>query len=134
MSELIRMVLLLSTLNAAELPTEDRAWRAVPGAAPISPVARAPEPADSRTDAWLGSDKVQHFWMSYATAAFGFAAVSALGQDPGRALNVGLVSAAAAGLGKEFHDHYRGWTFSVKDLVADALGLAAAYFFLREVR
>lgn len=85
-------------------------------------------------DAWLGSDKFQHFGMSYAVTAFTFAALRTAGADAGPALTAALPVAAAAGVGKEVHDRRRGQIFSLRDLVADGLGIAAAYFFLREVR
>jgi uncharacterized protein YfiM (DUF2279 family) len=85
-------------------------------------------------DAWFGSDKFRHFWMSYATTAFAFAAGRAAGQDTDAALWVAVPVAGAAGLGKEIYDRRTGGIFSVRDLVADALGVAAGYFLLREVR
>jgi hypothetical protein len=92
------------------------------------------EPGARRADAWLGSDKAQHVLLSYATTVFTFAAVRAVSGDADAALYVALPVAAAAGVGKEVHDLRRGGRFSVRDLVADALGIAGAYFFLREVR
>jgi uncharacterized protein YfiM (DUF2279 family) len=90
--------------------------------------------AQQPADAWLGSDKFRHFWMSYATSAFAFAGARAAGLDADAALLVSLPVAGAAGIGKEVHDRRRGGIFSVRDLVADALGIGAAYFLLREVR
>jgi uncharacterized protein YfiM (DUF2279 family) len=101
------------------------AWRGVPGDPPPSPL-----PAD----AWLGADKFQHFWMSFAMTAYGFAATRAAGVDTGAALYIAVPVAAAAGVGKEIHDRRRGGIFGVRDLVADGLGIAAAWFILREVR
>lgn len=138
MSELVRVGLLLAAMNAAPWPAAccDTAV-AAPNVA-IHAVATAPHEgpafAAPAADAWLGSDKVPHFWMSYATTAFTFAAVSAAGGDHAAALGAGVGAGAVAGIGKEVHDWRRGWTFSMKDLVVDAFGVAAAYFFLREVR
>jgi hypothetical protein len=144
MGELIRIALLLSGVTLAPAPAACCAESAVRstasnvrGAAVASTSAapRANEPrAARRADAWFGSDKVPHFWMSYATTAFTFAAVSAAGGDVDTALLAGVGAGAAAGVGKEIHDWRRGWTFSIRDLTVDALGVAAAYFFLREVR
>jgi uncharacterized protein YfiM (DUF2279 family) len=99
----------------------------VPGLSSLQQPARV-------TDAWLGSDKFRHFWMSYATTAFSFAAARAAGQDTDAALWVAVPVAGAAGVGKEIFDLRSGGIFSVRDLVADALGVAAGYFLLREVR
>ena len=119
MSELIRIAVLLASVNTVPAPT-------------VACCAEAP--AAQSVDAWFGSDKVPHFWMSYATTAFTFAAISAAGGDTDTALMAGVGAGAVAGIGKEIHDWRRGWTFSIKDLTVDALGVAAAYFFLREVR
>lgn len=94
----------------------------------------AVDAAPAITDAWLGSDKFQHVGLSYATSAFAFAAAAAAGRDADSALMIALPVGAVAGIGKELLDLRRGGLFSMKDLVADALGLAAAYFLLREVQ
>jgi uncharacterized protein YfiM (DUF2279 family) len=99
----------------------------VPAAAPVI---AAPQPADL----WLGADKFRHAGMSFAITAYGYGAARAAGADRGAALYIALPVAAAAGVGKEIHDHRRGGVFSIRDLVADAVGVAAAWLFLREVR
>lgn len=86
------------------------------------------------TDAWFGSDKLQHFGMSFAVTAFAFAGARMAGTERDPALRVAVPVAAVAGVGKEIHDRRRGQLFSVRDLVADALGISAAFFLLREVR
>jgi hypothetical protein len=85
-------------------------------------------------DAWLGADKFQHFWVSFAATAYSFGAVRATGVDAGVALYIAVPVAAVAGFGKEVHDRRRGGFFSMRDLVADGLGIAAAWVILREVR
>jgi uncharacterized protein YfiM (DUF2279 family) len=122
---LARLAVMVTVLTAAEPPVQHGAF-----------IDRLPPPAAVRggTDAWLGSDKFQHFWLSYATAAFTFAGVRSASGDSGTALWIALPVAAAAGVGKEVHDRRRGGIFSMRDLVADALGIGAAYFLLREVR
>jgi hypothetical protein len=122
---LARLAVMVSVLTLTEAPVQEAGF-----------IDRLPSPAAMRgaTDAWLGSDKFQHIWMSYATAAFTFAGVRAASGDSGTALWVALPVAAVAGLGKEVHDRRRGGIFSVRDLVADAVGIGAAYFLLREVR
>lgn len=101
----------------------------MPHPVPEADAIRAPA-----ADAWIGPDKAQHFWVSYAAAAFVFAAAVAGDADRDLALGVAAGSAFALGLAKEFDDVRRGRIFSVRDLVADALGIGAAYFLLREVR
>jgi uncharacterized protein YfiM (DUF2279 family) len=85
-------------------------------------------------DAWLGEDKFRHFWASYVVTSFGFAAAVAADQDRDTALLIGIGAGATAGVAKELYDRRRGQIFSRRDLVADALGIAAAYFLLREIR
>jgi uncharacterized protein YfiM (DUF2279 family) len=97
-------------------------------------VGQDPPGEAGEVDAWLGADKFQHFGMSFAITAYGFGAARTAGLDTGAALRVALPVAAAAGVGKEIHDRGRGGPFSVRDLVADALGIAAAWLILREVR
>jgi uncharacterized protein YfiM (DUF2279 family) len=138
MNELLRVGLLLAGMNAGSVPAACcRTAVAAPDVATDAFATARPDGsafAAPAADAWLGSDKVPHFWMSYATTAFTFAAVSAAGGDRDAALGAGIGAGAVAGIGKEVHDWRRGWTFSMKDLVVDAVGVAAAYFFLREVR
>lgn len=147
MTELIRTALLLAMLSGesdARLPavqaggTSGIMHRGAAAAGVESPtwpgMVREASPAMRGRDAWLGSDKFQHFGMSYAVTAFTFAGLRAVGAEAGPALAAALPVAAAAGVGKEIHDRRRGDIFSVRDLVADGLGIAAAYFFLREVR
>jgi uncharacterized protein YfiM (DUF2279 family) len=86
------------------------------------------------TDAWFASDKLQHFGMSFAVTAFAFAGARVVGMERDPALRVAVPVAAVAGVGKEISDRRRGDIFSVRDLVADALGITAAFFLLREVR
>lgn len=92
------------------------------------------EAAGASADAWLGSDKFVHAGMSWAVAAFAYAGLRLAGADGDAGLTIALPVAAAAGVGKELHDRRRGGRFSVRDLVADAVGIGAAYFLLREVR
>lgn len=84
-------------------------------------------------DAWLGSDKFTHIAMSFATTSFAFAAASALADDAGDALVIAVPIGAVAGVGKEILDRRRGGVFSLKDLAADAIGVAVAWLMLREV-
>ena len=86
----------------------------------------APAPVqEPKQDNWLGSDKAKHVWMSYVTTAFTFAAVYSIEDDTDLALTVAVPVAAVVGIGKETFDRRRGERFSLKDLVADAAGIAA---------
>lgn len=119
MDELIRAALLALTLTQ-------------PPPAPIP----QPQPVlqQVKEDRWLGPDKFQHFAVSFAVTSFAFAAASAADQDTDVALTIAIPIGAAAGIGKEISDRRRGDIFSARDLVADALGIAAAWVLLREVR
>jgi uncharacterized protein YfiM (DUF2279 family) len=86
------------------------------------------------TDAWLGSDKFRHAGMSYAVTAFSYAAARGAGAGRDASLQVAVPVAAVAGIGKEIYDRRQGGIFSVRDLVADAVGIGAAVLLLREVR
>lgn len=83
-------------------------------------------------DAWFGDDKLRHFAMSFATATLTYAAARSAGADDA-ALPGAIVVAAAAGIGKEVYDRRDGRIFSLRDLVWDALGVAAGYAFLRQI-
>ena len=54
--------------------------------------------------------------------------------DVDAALIASLGTGVVAGIGKEIHDRRGGHIFSLRDLVADALGLSAAYLLLRQTR
>lgn len=143
MHELLRVAVLLATmggpsaeleaaggLDASLLVTVTVSMPSVHGAV-VGDMMQAPA---TTADAWLGNDKFRHFWMSYATAAFTFAGARAAGRDADTALWVAVPVTAAVGIGKEVYDRRSGGIFSVRDLVADGLGLGAAWFLLREVR
>lgn len=85
-------------------------------------------------DAWLGRDKFQHFWVSYAATTFAFAAATGAGVDADDALLVAVPAAMVAGIGKEVFDRRQGRIFSLRDLVADALGTIAAAAVLAQIR
>jgi uncharacterized protein YfiM (DUF2279 family) len=87
-----------------------------------------------RDDAWLGADKFTHAAASWAAVAFAFGATRSAGVPRDDALLVATSAALTAGIAKELIDRRRYGLFSVRDLVADALGVGVAYFFLREVR
>jgi len=115
MHELVTAALLVASLGsgptATSMPVQERA-----------------------ADEWLGADKFRHFWVSFAATSYTFGAATAAGGDADVSLGIAIPVAAVLGVGKEVHDRRRGQRFSVRDLVADALGITAASFLLREVR
>jgi uncharacterized protein YfiM (DUF2279 family) len=77
-------------------------------------------------DRWRAMDKAKHTGASVLLVLGGqyvFEHKASLERDPALALS--LASGAAVGVAKEWYDRWLGPTryFSVKDLVADALGL-----------
>jgi hypothetical protein len=139
MPELVRVALLLAALGGPAPADCQAPWATgphAPAASLLATAARGPAVADEGriVDAWLGADKFQHFWVSFAATAYSFGAVRAAGVEAGVALYIAVPVAAAAGFGKEVHDRRRGGFFSMRDLVADGLGIAAAWVILREVR
>ncbi len=81
-----------------------------------------------------GFDKAQHFGMTYAASVFAYAAARSSGIDRRPSLNLTIGAAALTGIGKELLDRRSGRPFSTGDLLADALGGAAAYAVLKQVR
>lgn len=91
------------------------------------------EPAAQVADAWLASDKIRHGFGAYAATAFTFAGAR-LVFDRDAALGMAAAAAVAASIGKEWLDARRGGRASVRDLVWDAAGIAAALLLLRATR
>ncbi|HEX2166237.1 MAG TPA: hypothetical protein VHG09_03265 [Longimicrobiales bacterium] len=84
-------------------------------------------------DSWLSEDKFRHAAASWAAMVFTYAATSAFTDNDDTALAVAVPVTAAFGIAKEVVDRRRGGPFSFRDLTADAIGAAAAWFFLREM-
>ena len=82
-------------------------------------------------DAWTGEDKVKHFVASAAVEAMGYGGARVV-LDRDASIGVAIGAAALAGLLREIHDGRDG-RFSYKDLAWDALGIAAGYFWIREI-
>lgn len=83
---------------------------------------------DPNQDPWLGFDKVQHVTFCFLwTLSSQYAFVNKFGLSEGRALPLSMASGATIGLSKEVYDRrYGSGLFSVRDLVADAVGLVLA--------
>jgi putative lipoprotein len=77
-----------------------------------------------KPDRWLGEDKLQHFFLSFALTNMTYGVGRWTGMDPTAASVTAGATAAAAGIGKEIYDHQHGGRFSVKDLTWDGLGIA----------
>lgn len=86
-------------------------------------------PADTLRDPWLGRDKVLHAAGSFLlTLSAQYVLVNKLDASEGGALPIAAGTAFSLGLAKEVADSRRAVNplFSVRDLVADAFGVALA--------
>lgn len=156
MDGVLNIALILAALGAAPansgsvpLPVGPSVvFPAVPSAVPLRgslsveipalPAAAPPRSADEaarplRQDAWLGEDKFRHAGASWAAMVFTHTAARVVLDDVDAAFAVAVPVTAALGIAKEVVDRRRGGPFSARDLVADALGVGAAWLFLREV-
>jgi len=87
----------------------------------------------ARPDAWLGEDKLRHFFTSAFVQGFGYGALRAAGASHAMALTGATTVTAAAGLGKEMWDLHGHGTPSVRDLAWDAAGAGSATVLLVRV-
>lgn len=83
-------------------------------------------------DPWFGEDKVRHLGASAALTAIGYG-VARNALDSDGSIVVAVSAAGVAGLLREVHDHRLGKPFSLRDLLWDALGIAAGYLWIREI-
>ena len=97
-----------------------------------SPAAGQRNEAAYANDRWYGEDKVKHLAISAAITGMAYGG-SRVVLDRDASVGVALGAAAVAGLLREVHDHRLGKPFSYKDLVWDALGVVAGYFWIREI-
>jgi putative lipoprotein len=94
---------------------------------------RAPEHRGG--DAWLGPDKLQHFFTSAFIQSFGYGVLRRAGADNGQALAGASVVTLTAGVGKELVDRRLRREFSGRDLAWDVAGAGSASVLLaRTVR
>jgi uncharacterized protein YfiM (DUF2279 family) len=134
MNELLQACVLASAMACAappNCPTDASGAHAPDRVLRCVDLGGATMPAD---DAWLGADKFTHAAASWAATAFVFAAARSAGAERDEALLAAGSAALGAGLAKELIDRRRYGLFSIRDLVADMIGVGVAYFFLREVR
>lgn len=91
--------------------------------APLVPSAATAALASAARDPWLGQDKAQHLFMSFALTDMAFGLARAAGMDARVAMPVAAGVTLAAGIGKEIHDKRSGRFFSLRDLAFDLLGM-----------
>ncbi len=76
-------------------------------------------------DAWLASDKIQHFVSSAFVQGMGYGTLRAAGIPHGAALAGASVATVAVGAGKEIYDAGHHGDPSVKDFAWDLAGAGA---------
>lgn len=85
-------------------------------------------------DQWFAADKMRHFGVAFAISGLTYAGLRAVDVDRGQALAGAGAAALIAGLGKELYDKHIGRGFSIRDLVWDVAGIAAAMALLDRTR
>ena len=83
-------------------------------------------------DRWFGPDKFKHLAFSYMITVSSFGAAR-LVADHDASITVAAVAGIAAGIGKEIYDRKTQGP-SARDLVWDAIGVAAAVLIAQETR
>lgn len=77
-------------------------------------------------DAWFGADKLKHFLVAAFTQSVSYGVLQAARVRHDHAIVGASAATAAVSLGKELYDRRTDGLFSVRDLVWDAAGAAAA--------
>jgi uncharacterized protein YfiM (DUF2279 family) len=85
-------------------------------------------------DEWFAEDKLKHMFTSMAVVGYGHASARTAGAARGPSVAIGVSLSAVAGLWKEWHDRRQGRAFSPRDLVWDAVGIAAGALLVSKVR
>ncbi|NUO63744.1 MAG: hypothetical protein HOQ11_06325 [Gemmatimonadaceae bacterium] len=112
-----------------------RRMRGLAAAALFLALAPAALHAQSRTDRWLGADKVKHFFTTALIQSFTYSVAQVTTRAPRSSLLLSAsVASAAVGIGKEMHDRGSYGLFSVRDLAWDAAGAGAASVMLLHTR
>lgn len=88
-------------------------------------------PASKPIDRWFARDKVRHAGSSAAIQLMGYGGLRTAGSGRGASLTVATIVSAAAGVGKELRDARRGGDPSLRDLVADGVGIVAGTLLIR---
>lgn len=82
-------------------------------------------------DRWFAPDKAKHFFLSAFVQSVAYSAARATGLGQGTSLAAASATTAVVGIGKEIRDARTGGEVSIRDLVWDAAGGAAATVVLR---
>ncbi len=85
-------------------------------------------------DPWWAEDKLRHFAASFVATSLSASAARAAGLDQPGSLYAGSATGVTVAVGKEVSDRRRGGIFSLRDLVWDAAGIAAAVLLLDAAR
>ncbi len=85
---------------------------------------RATRHESRATDAWIAEDKTKHAAMSFALTVFGYASARTIGISHSTAVPLAAAGSLAFGIAKEINDKRTARDFSLRDLVADAAGIA----------
>jgi uncharacterized protein YfiM (DUF2279 family) len=91
-------------------------------------------PRTRPADAWVGADKIQHFFTSAFVQSMTYGSLRAAGVPHGAALAGATATTTAVGVGKELHDLRTKGEFSVRDLAWDGAGAGAATVLLVRVK
>jgi uncharacterized protein YfiM (DUF2279 family) len=83
-------------------------------------------------DRWFGEDKFKHLAFSYMITVGTFGAARLIA-DRDASITLGAIAGVAAGIGKEIYDAKTQGP-SARDLIWDALGIAAAVLIAQETR
>ena len=83
-------------------------------------------------DRWFGEDKFKHLAFSYMITVGTFGAAR-LVADRDASITLGAIAGVAAGIGKEIYDAKTQGP-SARDLIWDAVGIAAAVLIAQETR
>jgi len=108
------------------------AWLAAVAAIPAA--AQPPAPAVAAPDRWWGEDKLRHASAAFALGAAAGGLARLGGAGPGQAGLAGAAVALGVGGAKELADLGGRGTPSLRDLVWDAVGAAAAAFLHAHLR
>ena len=82
--------------------------------------------APPHRDAWLGIDKLKHFFVSAFIESVSYSALQAARVNHRAAMGGAIGVTMAIGVTRELHDRrIPGNLFSIRDLTWDALGAAA---------
>ena len=91
-------------------------------------------PPSAPRDRFVAEDKSKHAAMSFALSAFGYAGARTIGISHDSGVVLASAGAFAIGVAKEINDRRTGRDFSLRDLVADALGVGIGALLITHIR